>query len=273
MSYAIGYDRLREAARALMGQRAKAAVGAVLGSRAVGRVVGTLFHDRVPHGGCIIDTSAPDVMPETKARIFTRLYENPELRCVERYLRRDLDVVELGSSLGVLSCHISRRLLPQVRLICIEAHPALGAVIDRNLRANTPDRDFRVLHRAIHYGGEPAVRLQFGDETMRGKIANKSAPATVESSLVPASTLSEVLDEVGLHKDYALVADIEGAEVWIIVEDAPALQRCRQLVIELHKTEYKGRDYTIDDLAHELQERYGFRVRARDGDVWVFDRD
>src|SRR4051812_6437349 len=95
----------------------KTAIADLLCSSFIGNLLSRAYSDRIPNGGLVVDTSHPSVTPQLTASIFWRIYEGAEIRFVHQFLRPDLDVIELGSSIGVLSCHIKQRLLPSCKLI------------------------------------------------------------------------------------------------------------------------------------------------------------
>jgi FkbM family methyltransferase len=249
----------------------KAAVADGLCHPAVGRFLSFAFSGRIPSlrfRGFRLDTRAPSVTPEIVAMIFWGIYESAEVRFVKRYLRSDLDVVELGSSLGAVSCHIALRQHAGRRLVCVEANVNLVPVLQRNVSANAA-QSVDVVNRAIGYDG-PTVRLELGSDNTTSRVM--TAGAHDEAEEVPASTLSEILEEFGVCGDYALVSDIEGAEAGFIDQDPAALSRCRQMVIELHEIEDARGRVTIDDLAETLIKRHGFQLVDRHGAVCVFER-
>ena len=103
-----------------MSRNPKMVLAEVLCHPAIGRLLAAFFHDRIRSAGFQFDTSSPRIAASSKAALFWRLYESAEIRYVNRWLSPDLDVVELGSSIGVVSSHIRRRLKPDRRLICVE---------------------------------------------------------------------------------------------------------------------------------------------------------
>ena len=237
----------------------------------VGRAIGRLYGDLLPTSGFHIDVSAPAIRPETKAALFWGMYESAEIRCVTRHLSPHFDAVDLGSSLGVIACHIHGRLAPGRRIVCVEADPVLCEAARSNLRRNAADRSVTVLNRAIHYGGDARrVRFAAGGNSTTGSVrADGGYGATVE---VPASTLSEVLAATGITPPYALFADIEGAEAGIVMEDGLALLGCQQIIAELHGTRHRDQTLSPDEIANQIETRHGLRQTARDGGVWVFER-
>ncbi len=242
--------------------RAKVQLARQLCRPFVGRLVGSLAKDLIPSRGTIIDTSSPYVLPEVKARLFWRLYESSEIRFIQRYLPANLDVIELGSSLGAVSAQIARRLAPGRRLICVEANPGLRGLASRNVHLNVPQAVVNALEAAIAYGTE-TVRFEIGRTSTDSRVGS----AGVE---VPAIRLGQVLEHTGIG-EYALVSDIEGAEAGIIVNDAAALGRCRFIVAELHATVNDGTVLSVDELLARLLS-LGFILVARHGPVIVARR-
>ena len=237
----------------------------------LGKVLGALFKDQIPCEGCVIDTSDEVIAPRVKAKLFLRGYEHDEIRFVKRYLRRDLDVVELGSSLGVVAAHIARKLDPGRRLVCVEANPALLKSIWTNVHQNAPHARLDVVSGAVEYppDGRPLVRLGLGFDNLVSKVVENDAEG--EGIAVPAITLAEILSEHEIA-DYALVADIEGSEAGLVEREGEALARCQQVIIELHETTRRGQRVTVEDLCRALQDEHGFEMRDRRGLVYVFER-
>lgn len=93
----------------------------------------------------------------------------------------------------------------------------------------------------------------------------------MESVRVSKVSLQQVCMQYGL-KQFGLACDIEGAEVGFILSDNEALKKCQQIIIELHKTDYQGREYSIDELCEIIHHKHGFSLRARRAGVCVFER-
>jgi FkbM family methyltransferase len=235
----------------------------------VGRLVSRLFDDRVPFRGMRIDTSLAAISPVTKAQIFWGLYEKAEIGFVRRYLRADLDVVELGSSIGVMASQVLRLQSPKRRLLCVEASSELRPAIERNTRDARPGR-VTIVSAALAYPDRPGATVAFqrGASNIEGRLGASGPGATIT---VPATTLARLLDEHQIG-DYALISDIEGAEAALIEHETAALTRCQQIIIELHSTEWRGRPLTPDDLLSSLIQRHGFRLLDRHGPVCALVR-
>lgn len=249
----------------------KRLVGSLLSHPAVGRVLGTVYRDRLPSGDVTVNVRGAAVHPSVKAMIYWGIYESAERRFVRRYIVGDRDVVELGSSLGVVSSEIARKLKPGRRLICVEANVELIPVIERNVRANAPSALVRTLHAAIYppsLNGRKQVPFALGTHNFNSSVRSNGETS---DNYVPRLGLDDVLREAGVG-EFDLVSDIEGGEVAFLVSQPESLRSCRRAVIEFHATACDGVAFTSD----ELLERFvalGFRCRAQYGRVCVLDNE
>lgn len=235
----------------------------------VGRCIGAACGDRIRHHGCTIATDSPEVVPSLKAALFWGSYEKSETRFVQQYLPKDLPVLELGSSLGVVSSHIARHLLPGGELVCVEANPHLLGLIRRNVEHNAPHVTLRVVHAAVDYSGSSTVRLRVARRNTDSTVAQVAGPS---DTLVPVTTLTQLRQ--GLSPGpFAIVCDIEGAELDVIRQERDCLAECQCLVIELHRGRRGDQDYSPESMEAILIREHGFRLVARRGNVRAFDRD
>jgi FkbM family methyltransferase len=247
----------------------KIAVADLLCHPTMGRMIAASLRDRIPCRGLCFDTTNSRIGDSVKAALFWQLYESAEIRYVRAFLSSDLDVVELGSSIGVVSSHIRARLSPKRRLICVEADCDLISVIPQNLRLNRLGTNYELVNCAIDYDHDGStVFFTPGISNTTGKL--RSLGARDDAMEVQAITLSTLLSRHAIT-DYALVADIEGAEAGILLCDSEALLGCRQMVIELHDTQFRGEQRTTHMMCARLTD-LGFMLRARRGSVCVFDR-
>jgi FkbM family methyltransferase len=237
----------------------------------VGRLLSWAFGDRIPSGGCTIDTSSDLVTSEVKAYLFWGLYESAEIRFVSRYIRRDLDVIELGSSLGVVTCQIRKRIDDSCKLVCVEASPELAEITMQNLSINGLSEGVFITRKAIDYdsSGRKSVFLDGRGNSLGGMIAHQQSEAWKLSA--ETITLSQIIAENGIG-DYVLVSDIEGAEAGMVLKEKEALVRCKQLIIELHDAELDGLAVHIEQTFETLTKVHGFVRRDRYGPVCVFER-
>ena len=234
----------------------------------VGRGLSALFSGRVPNRGVQIDVTHESVPPEHIACIFFGLYEQNELRFVRRFLRRDLDVVEIGSGIGVVSAHILTKLTRGTKLACVEANPFLIPALRRNVELNGSGAEVMVLGRALDYGGSETVAFRVDSKNLGSAVQEQSGRDLVE---VRTASLYDVVCEAGVG-DYALVCDAEGAEAGMILSDSAGLSGCKQMIIELHPAVHEGRSYSVADLRRHLEAHHGFSLVAFRHGVHVFER-
>ncbi len=233
---------------------AKQRIARYLTAPLVGRIARSVFRERVPGSGSITETSGID--DRTVAALLFGFYESAERRFVRRYLPRDVDVVELGGSLGVVTQTIRQHLRRDRRIVTVEA----DARLVRRL-ATTLSGTVDVVHAAIDYAGEGATtQFSRGEDNVSGHLG--------AGSDVPRRTLSQVAVAYGLDR-FTLVCDIEGAEAGMVMEDADVLRRCPRIIVETHATTFRGRHFTSEDLRLRF-EALGFRTLARHGPVFAF---
>jgi FkbM family methyltransferase len=247
---------------------AKHAAAAVLCHPLVGRLLGALWRHRIPHRGSRIETPATGD-PRVNALLFWRMYESAEIRFVREYVERDLDVVELGSSLGGVSCEIAGRLGGERRMLCVEGNGRIVPLLRRNLARNCPWQSVAVVEGAIDYSGAAVVEMAIGESNLNSMVEDREGSAGTLA--VPATGLSRLIAEHVIGT-YVLVADIEGAEAGLLLEDVRSLDGCRMMIAELHDAVHGGAAYRVADLI-TLIEATGLRLRDRYGDVCMFRRD
>jgi FkbM family methyltransferase len=238
----------------------KAAVAGLIANRHTGALVQFMFPNGVPHRGSVIPLRGPEDA-RTAAKLFFGIYERAEIYCIQRYLPSTLDVIELGGSLGVTTCHISRKLAPSRRVICVEAREDLCKQIEYVLAANRLS-NVTVVNRAIDYDSDTVTF-----ETMGGTLSGRIGSGDLT---INATTLSDLVHNYGLSQ-YSLVVDIEGAEVPLLLKDGHALAQCRCLLIEMDGGEYAG-DFFDPDLIERIITAHGFRRLYRHGRVAAFAR-
>jgi FkbM family methyltransferase len=242
----------------------------ILCSNAVGRSVEILFKNRIPtirFGHFSFDLSDKTILPKTKATVFWGMYETSETRMINKFLRNDFDVIELGASLGIISCHIIKKLASSKRLIAVEANPYLINTIHQNINHHSAQKKYDVLNIAVGNGNSDKIDFSVNDDNVYSKISQIKSDKTVE---IKAKSLSKIISDCNIT-DYTLVCDIEGAELSFIIDDTIAFKNCKQIIIELHETEYCGNKYSIEDV-RSLIEKLGFMLRANYGAVFVFDK-
>jgi FkbM family methyltransferase len=219
----------------------------------------------IPIGGLSINVTRAPISAKIVYQLSTNAYERPEREAIRRYLNPNLTTVELGASIGVVTCVLRHTLSPGARLISVEANPRLMEQVNYNLYRNGLNSKVIVINYAIAYNTRVA-HLQLSDQTTSGRIANSTSNQQ-DLVIVPAITLTDLLEKYEVE-DYTLVSDIEGGEYDFLLRDAAALERCKQIIIELHNSPQAS----IDELNKYIRETLSYELLFRDGSVFVYGR-
>lgn len=239
----------------------KRTVAAVIQCRPIGHAIGRIYGDVIPFHGMPIDVKGAEIPAANKASLWWGIYESAEYRFIEKFLRPDLPVIELGSSIGAISSAIARRLVQGQRLMCVEANPRLIPALRRNLARNAPHLVVEIVNAAVSYDGGD-VRFGVSADNLTSHIP---ADFAGDTAIVPGATLASlVAKQPGVP--FQLVADIEGAELDILLNDAESLHCCQTMVLELHRTVRLGQVYMPSDL-ERLLEDCNFKIVGQYGAV------
>ena len=202
------------------------------------------------------------------ASVFWGFYESAEVRYIEQYLNGELNVFELGSSIGVVSSHIAAKLKAGKKLIAVEANPLLIDTIRQNIDSHVnTEAGYEIINNAIDYETE-AVYLSVTTNNTETRIVKERSESGI---MVNTCRLSDIVQRAG-WTEYVLVCDIEGAEVAVLENEKACLQKCRQLFIELHDTIYKETTYSVEYLVSLITNEHGFKLKDRHGPVCFFTR-
>jgi FkbM family methyltransferase len=240
-------------------------VARVLSSKPVGWAVGTALRHRIPSCGLVFDTRDPAITHQVEAQLFFGIYESAEIRLVQRHIHGARVVLDLGSSLGIVSSHILAEMPEDGHLICVEANPHLLMYLDKNTRDHARGQSIDIVHGAISSGGGPTL-LQVNDASVTSHLAS---PDDQRGAQVPSLTLADLLERFDINEPFVVVSDIEGAEVDMILGGQEALRGCSLLIAELHSIVRDGEAVTVRQV-HEQILRRGFRVLDQSGPVFAY---
>jgi FkbM family methyltransferase len=255
--------RISRVARSLA-MKARRTFGPLIIRGSVGDFAARLFGNRLPHRGLRVDVSSKLVSPVTKAAILLRAYESGEIRFMNRYLPRERDVVELGGSLGVMSCLIRRKIAPECRLLVVEADPRIAEILRSNLRLNRCEQGTTVENVAICDGEVESISFALGVRSDSGRLAS-GRRASEETVTISAMSLKRLLDRHGIES-YSLVSDIEGAEWSLWRNQREALLKAEVIILETHDNPEFG---SYQDLITEMAGDPAFEIVDRYGPVVV----
>lgn len=246
--------------------RIKIAIARTLVRPWLGAVVRIWMAGIVHRKGLRIDTRTPAVDDQTRAMLIAGVYESAELRLVP-LMAPPTTIVELGTSLGVVSSAAARRLGASGSYLGIEANPDLLEIARTNILRNAPKCDVSLRQGAINYPSPEGTPAHFNQSrsSLGSSLSDHDA-----GFVAPTIRLSSLV--TGL-KRFTLICDIEGAEVGMFLEDHDAFEHCEQILIELHPTFYGGRAWSREDAADLIVQATGMRLGHRDGSAFLFKND
>lgn len=244
----------------------------ILYSEFSGLIISRIYKNRLSNYGCTIDTNTNQISLSTKAKIWFGAYERAEVLFVRKFLRDEYDVIELGSSIGVVSSHIAAGLSSKNRLICVEANENLLSIIRKNVEINAPTANIEIIHAAVDYSNSDLVGFKIGKQNTISKKSHENCNTVKVQSV----TLRKICDLYRIDQPFLLIMDIEGAEFDLIQKEFDTLKDCMLIIAELHETtgfcNGEHRLITVDEMADMIISVHGFRQMARWGNVFAFQR-
>lgn len=236
-----------------------------------GTIISIIFNYNIPnsrYGFKRYKTPKHYCNSKVRAMIFWGFYEAAEMRLIQQYLPKNIPVVELGSSLGIVSSTAISCLNSNTPYTCVEANPYLKEYIDFNIKKHNPAKtNFSILSAAIAYNTNGFIEMSISKNNTESSIINSADYANHQTTKVKAITLGEIINE-----PYTLICDIEGAEIDVMRNDAEALKNCKHLFIELHKTKYQDKNYNVNDLKNIITSELGFKLAIADGNVFYYNK-
>jgi FkbM family methyltransferase len=228
----------------------------------IGRLIAKFYNNLIPYYGVTINTSKISNY-KTKALIFWKLYEKAEIHFVKKYITEKYDVIEFGSSIGVVSS-ILGKIINEKKLICVEANPNIIPILENNLKINHI-KNFKIYNCALGNPSEKTSNFEFGSSNTTGKISS----ALDNNALVENITLQKIIKQNKIGK-YNIVCDIEGAEYFLIKYNFKELEKCNILIIEVHDFKHESINVTSDDIITMICWKTNMTLIDKKGNVLVF---
>jgi len=212
--------------------------------------------------GIRFDVNSANLAVGEVANLYFNRRERAEFDLVRRHiLRSDVTkIVELGASIGFIASNLVHS--KKIDYLGVEGSPRLTREARVNVENNNrTGSDWRVENFCIDYSGREHVEFAESSDSLVGQVGRGG-----NGVRVPAVTLGELVRRYDL-RDFALIADIEGAEDDMLFRDASALEGCKIFVVELEDTP----QHSIDDQVRRAEE-IGFELRERFRNVFAFVR-
>jgi len=237
----------------------------ILTSHIAATLIKSVYGRFIPFFNVKIDVSDMVVSEREITHIFWRIYEKAEVRLIRKYYDGSMPVVELGSSIGVISSLLGKMKKPEVPLFCIEANEQLIPTLTSNLQVNQV-QNYQILHKAVGPKDEASVYFSFAPSSLNSKISKASTDISVDTI-----NLIDFVEDQKLN-DFFLICDIEGAEIYIIEEQIDFFTKCTIAVIELHNITHEGKYYSREMLNEMILKKTDFALAEQYRHVYVYKR-
>jgi len=217
--------------------------------------------------GLSFSVDHPAITRGVKALFLLNRYETPERDALRTCIDPTLPVVELGASIGVISCLTNKKLLDPSKHVVVEANPDLIPLLEANRQRN--DCRFTVLHGAVSYSGRE-VEFLISDSILASSATRMDSRFNVRRKVkVPSITLREIIERFDFPR-CTLVCDIECGEVELVAQEIGTIENhVSTILMEIHNTTLDKQ--TVDAMVEALNDA-GFILAHRLRKTYVFTR-
>ena len=152
--------------------------------------------------------------------------ENGTRYLVNKYIKSDMKILELGSRYGTVSCALDYLLEdPKNQLVCVEPDTTIIPCLNKNKLIN--NCHFNIYHGTISKEELYVVYNGCGWETKTYKIP----PSTLKNEKIDTITLDEIQLKYGIYFD-CLIADCEGFLLKFFNENLNILDQLKCVIYE-----------------------------------------
>jgi FkbM family methyltransferase len=176
--------------------------------------------------GCIFEIPRNLTTRTYRACFWKGDYEREERDLIERWIRPEDNVLEIGACLGIVSCVTNKLLSEKSRHVVVEANPLCLGPLKRNKELN--GANFLIEHCAV--GEAPEVTFYLHPVYIVGGTSQRPTDRPVQ---VPGKSIDQLEREHGRFT--VLIIDVEGSEQEIFEQSRDVLQKYRLIVVELHE--------------------------------------
>lgn len=229
-----------------------------------GNLLRLVYRGRFRFHQAFLDLQSRTIRGRIIPLVMLEKYEKEEIQLLKDHLDPNIDVVDLGSSIGGVSVNAGR--LSSGRMYCFEANIALIEILQHNLKINGLAGSY-VENCAIAPTNQPYVYFEDRGSNELGRLVDEPNEHT---RVVFSKSVKCIVGEHRLN-EFALISDIEGSEKTFILEEPESLEKCKQLFIELHLCEWRGKQYTQEDLRQAILD-LGFREIQSIGSNYYFEK-
>lgn len=196
-------------------------------------------------------------------------YEECERRMVVKACREKDHVIEMGTSIGIVSSIISNLIGDEGKLVTIEADKALVGVARETLCANSNAV-------VIHGFGLPLWSTE-GLQVSRfdNNLGSLGGRAVIEHRTAVESdsriwSLHRICEQHDIDPT-VLVCDIEGSESVLLEHEFDPPKSLKHIIIEIHPSLLPEGENSVENICANIQ-RAGYKLKERDDINFWFTR-
>src|SRR5664279_318989 len=219
----------------------------------IGKLV-ELSGNKITVQGITLAVDNPLVTTRHKSSLYFGIYEIAERELAQRYIDPSLPVVEIGGSIGGVSCTTNRLLVNPSDHVVVECNPLVVPTLRQNRDINRCK--FSIEPFALAYGSDTISFNIAVDHFMLGRLHGTDG----KQVNVQTITLKRILEKYGF-KTINLISDSEGSEVEMVENESELLRNhVKCLILETHE-ELRGREpiartlSALNDLGFQIQEQ------------------
>jgi len=218
-----------------------------------------LLAEEYKYRGVQIDFESLD--PVVQRSIANGRYEAGAIKNIDRYLRPDLDVIELGGGIGIISCYVNDFLSSDSAQVVLEPDPRVVEELKRNSTEN--QADIEIIETAYSPDGNSVSLTLDGPFWESSTIEDGARNVTVSGI-----NIEEIIDRFDIS-DFILITNTEGAEYPLVHNEIEILKKqCEIMMVGFHNVD----GYSMDEAISEI-ERNGFEsVGSRGNKKYVFKK-
>jgi FkbM family methyltransferase len=195
-----------------------------------------------------------------------RPYEQHEAAMINSHLAKNTNVIELGGCFGIISAVIRKRIGPTAKHLIVEARADLAEICAQNAKQNCESNATELVIGVIDYSGAKNVMFALGKNAHEGHIGGSTENGIIIET-VKLSSLARRMPE----GPFALICDIEGAEMQLFENEGDILARLSLLLIETHPTVYPNAEISERNMLDYIRAA-GLKEIERSGNVICFSR-
>jgi FkbM family methyltransferase len=188
---------------------------------------------------------------------FTGRYEPQETRLALAILRAGMTVVDAGANWGyftLLSAHVVGR---RGRVVALEPHPALSALLQANVRANRLAQ-VNCLRLAAGATRTVASFAGFAPDDGNWGVSRELPCGDADAAEFSCDVrpLDDLLDGLGIERVHLVKIDVEGGEAEVVHGMTRGLRRgrYRHVLLELHPALLASRHRTVESCVQPLRD-------------------